>query len=57
MELTKYILHTENESTDKKSVLKLLKMTIGQDAYNKSSSIKNGSKGSDVKKENDESSK
>ncbi|EZA56862.1 hypothetical protein DMN91_001296 [Ooceraea biroi] len=41
----------ENESADKKSVLKLLKMTIGQDAHNKSLlPMKNGSKGSDVKK-------
>ncbi|XP_032675946.1 SWI/SNF-related matrix-associated actin-dependent regulator of chromatin subfamily A containing DEAD/H box 1 homolog isoform X1 [Odontomachus brunneus] len=39
----------ENENTDKKSVLKLLKMTIGQDVHNKSlSSTKNASKGSDT---------
>ncbi|EFN83220.1 SWI/SNF-related matrix-associated actin-dependent regulator of chromatin subfamily A containing DEAD/H box 1 homolog isoform X2 [Harpegnathos saltator] len=39
----------ENEGTDKKSVLKLLKMTIGQDVHNKSlSSAKNASKGSDA---------
>ncbi|KAL0107362.1 hypothetical protein PUN28_015725 [Cardiocondyla obscurior] len=40
----------ENENADKKSVLKLLKMTIGQDAHNKSiSPIKNGTnKGADI---------
>ncbi|XP_012542158.1 SWI/SNF-related matrix-associated actin-dependent regulator of chromatin subfamily A containing DEAD/H box 1 homolog [Monomorium pharaonis] len=45
----------ENENTDKKSVIKLLKMTIGQDVHNKSlSSMKNGTnKGTDAI-ENDE---
>ncbi|KYN07495.1 PREDICTED: SWI/SNF-related matrix-associated actin-dependent regulator of chromatin subfamily A containing DEAD/H box 1 homolog [Cyphomyrmex costatus] len=44
----------ENENADKKSILKLLKMTIGQDGYNKSlSSIKNTNKGTDAM-ENDE---
>ncbi|XP_011868730.1 PREDICTED: SWI/SNF-related matrix-associated actin-dependent regulator of chromatin subfamily A containing DEAD/H box 1 homolog [Vollenhovia emeryi] len=39
----------ENESADKKSVLKLLKMTIGQDAHNKSlSSMKIANKGTDA---------
>ncbi|XP_018300308.1 SWI/SNF-related matrix-associated actin-dependent regulator of chromatin subfamily A containing DEAD/H box 1 homolog [Mycetomoellerius zeteki] len=42
----------ENENADKKSVLKLLKMTIGQDVHNKSlSSMKNTNKETDV--END----
>lgn len=52
--LTKYILLTENENTDKKSVIKLLKMTIGQDVHNKAlSSMKNANKGTDPL-ENDE---
>ncbi|KAL6265092.1 hypothetical protein P5V15_005182 [Pogonomyrmex californicus] len=39
----------ENENADKKSVLKLLKMTIGQDVHNKSlSSLKNTNKGIDA---------
>lgn len=50
--LIKCILLTENENADKKSVLKLLKMTIGQDVHNKSlSSMKNTNKETDV--END----
>jgi len=56
---TKYcllVLSTENENADKKSILKLLKMTIGQDVYNKSP-IKNSSKGSDIKKGSDENCK
>jgi len=40
-------LLTENESADKKSVIKLLKMTIGQDIHNKSL-IKNGNKGTNA---------
>ncbi|KAH0954847.1 hypothetical protein HN011_009740 [Eciton burchellii] len=46
----------ENENADKKSILKLLKMTIGQDVYNKSP-MKNSSKGFDIKKGNDENCK
>jgi len=47
--LTKCILLTENENADKKSILKLLKMTIGQDVHNKSlSSMKNANKGTDA---------
>ncbi|XP_025264411.1 SWI/SNF-related matrix-associated actin-dependent regulator of chromatin subfamily A containing DEAD/H box 1 homolog [Camponotus floridanus] len=47
----------ESDSTDKKSVLKLLKMTIGQDAHNKSlSPTKNTCKAFDVI-ENNESCK
>lgn len=45
--LTKCILLAENESTDKKSVIKLLKMTIGQDIHNKST-MKNANKGTDT---------
>jgi len=47
--LTKCILFAENENTDKKSVIKLLKMTIGQDVHNKSlSPMKNANKGTDT---------
>ncbi|KAG5322249.1 SMRCD regulator, partial [Pseudoatta argentina] len=47
--LTKCILLTENENADKKSILKLLKMTIGQDVHNKSLlSMKNANKGTDA---------
>ncbi|KAG5344735.1 SMRCD regulator, partial [Acromyrmex charruanus] len=47
--LTKCISLTENENADKKSILKLLKMTIGQDVHNKSlSSMKNANKGTDA---------
>lgn len=39
----------ENENADKKSVIKLLKMTIGQDVHNKSlSSMKNANKETDA---------
>lgn len=51
--LIKCILLTENENADKKSVIKLLKMTIGQDNHNKSLSMKNVNKGIDAVK-NDE---
>jgi len=54
--LTEYLVSTENENADKKSILKLLKMTIGQDVYNKSP-MKNSSKGFDIKKGNDENCK
>lgn len=52
-QLTKCILLAENENADKKSVIKLLKMTIGQDVHNKSLSMKNVNKGTDAV-ENDE---
>ncbi|EGI68394.1 PREDICTED: SWI/SNF-related matrix-associated actin-dependent regulator of chromatin subfamily A containing DEAD/H box 1 homolog isoform X1 [Acromyrmex echinatior] len=43
------VITEENENADKKSILKLLKMTIGQDVHNKSlSSTKNANKGTDV---------
>lgn len=49
IKLTRYIPFVENENADKKSVIKLLKMTIGQDIHNKClSSTKNSSKGTDI---------
>lgn len=50
LHLEQQITEEENETADKKSVIKLLKMTIGQDVHNKSlSSMKNGaSKGTDA---------
>ncbi|KYN12543.1 PREDICTED: SWI/SNF-related matrix-associated actin-dependent regulator of chromatin subfamily A containing DEAD/H box 1 homolog [Trachymyrmex cornetzi] len=43
------VITEENENADKKSILKLLKMTIGQDVHNKSlSSMKNANKGTDA---------